>query len=329
MTPLISVALPVYNGADYLAEALETILAQDFEPFEVVVSDNCSTDATPAILAEFAARDSRLRVSRSETFLSQAENVNRAATLCTAEFVKFMCHDDLMRPDCLSRLWQAVERTGTDRVGLIGHGASLLFSNGHVESPQPATGSDPVSLHAGHDAARGVLAGTPPPAWPALTTAMVRKSAWQACGEFDPRFVHFDVFCWIRMLVDWDLLSVDLPLATIRIHGAQVASNVRRNLRSVEDHRRFWPEYLARYGGTLGLSGGIRTRMRLKPFSIAGTAIAVELLKGQPATALGLMRQVRPSWWPILPAFVALSYRRERIRTRQLATVVPYHQMYP
>ncbi|MDP9347873.1 MAG: glycosyltransferase, partial [Gemmatimonadota bacterium] len=60
--PRISVALPVYNGADYVGEALDNILSQDFEDFELVISENSSTDDTPGILAEYARRDSRVRV---------------------------------------------------------------------------------------------------------------------------------------------------------------------------------------------------------------------------------------------------------------------------
>src|SRR2546430_1623778 len=105
---LISVALPVYNGAVYLREALESILAQEFTDFELVVSENCSTDETPEILAEYARQDCRIRVSRSDTFLRQAENVNRAVELCAAPWVKLFCHDDLMSPTCLGSLYGAI-----------------------------------------------------------------------------------------------------------------------------------------------------------------------------------------------------------------------------
>src|SRR5262245_2196483 len=103
----MGVALPVYNGADYLREALDSILAQDFGDFTLVVSDNCSTDDTPSILSEFAAKDSRLYVSRSERFLVQADNVNRAIELCDTKWVKLFCHDDIMKPECLSTIFQA------------------------------------------------------------------------------------------------------------------------------------------------------------------------------------------------------------------------------
>src|SRR5437762_2438372 len=91
----ISVALPVYNGASYLRDAVDSILNQDYEDFELVVSDNCSTDETPQILADYARRDKRVRVSRTKTLIPQAANVNRAIELCHTTWVKLFCHDDL------------------------------------------------------------------------------------------------------------------------------------------------------------------------------------------------------------------------------------------
>ena len=64
--PLISIVLPVYNGEKYLRESIDSILAQTMRDWELIVVDDCSKDATPAILAEYAARDRRIRVLRNE-----------------------------------------------------------------------------------------------------------------------------------------------------------------------------------------------------------------------------------------------------------------------
>jgi glycosyltransferase involved in cell wall biosynthesis len=77
----LSIVLPVRNGADFLAEALDSVLAQDCGDWVLHVSDNASDDATPDILAAYAARDSRIRPSRSAEPLSQVANMNRAVGL--------------------------------------------------------------------------------------------------------------------------------------------------------------------------------------------------------------------------------------------------------
>src|SRR5215472_14442872 len=117
--PPISIALPVFNGAIYLREALDSICSQTYSAFEVVISDNASTDETPAICREYSRRDTRIKVNRSERFLQQADNVNRAVELCSGEWIKLFCHDDLMRPECLARITQTISSCNP-KVGLIG-----------------------------------------------------------------------------------------------------------------------------------------------------------------------------------------------------------------
>lgn len=63
--PLVSIVLPVYNGEKYLRESLDSILAQTMEDWELIAVDDCSKDATPQILADYAASDSRIRVMRN------------------------------------------------------------------------------------------------------------------------------------------------------------------------------------------------------------------------------------------------------------------------
>ena len=68
--PRLSIGVPVYNGADYIAEAIGSHLEQDFEDFELVVSDNCSDDDTPEIVQALAAQDSRITYTRNDSNLS-------------------------------------------------------------------------------------------------------------------------------------------------------------------------------------------------------------------------------------------------------------------
>src|SRR5262245_29387757 len=74
--PRLSVGVPVYNGEAFLRETLESILAQSFGGFELIISDNASTDGTQAIAREFASRDSRVRYHRNEKNLGLARNYN-------------------------------------------------------------------------------------------------------------------------------------------------------------------------------------------------------------------------------------------------------------
>ena len=74
--PLVSVGLPVYNGEDYVAEAIESILAQTYQNFELLINDNASTDRTEAICRAYAAADERVMYARNQTNLGAAANYN-------------------------------------------------------------------------------------------------------------------------------------------------------------------------------------------------------------------------------------------------------------
>ena len=107
--PRISVALPVYNGEDYLAGTIASILAQTFRDFELIISDNASTDRTAAISQEFAARDRRIRYHRQPHNIGAAANFNRSHGLATGEYFKWAAHDDLLEPEYLAKCVAALD----------------------------------------------------------------------------------------------------------------------------------------------------------------------------------------------------------------------------
>lgn len=325
--PLISIALPVRNGANYLAAALDSILAQSYGDFELHVSDNASDDATPDILADYAARDPRVRVSRTAELIPQAANVNRAVRLSASPWVKLFCHDDLMRADCLAQIADAIgEVAGTDS-GLIGNGEQHLFGNGYLAPAQPEQG---LLRLTGHDAiARKLWDVKRAVPFPALTTATVRRDAFEAAGGFDPRYLYFDLFCWLELLTRYDYAVVTAPLTTNRIHAAQVAVQARASLRELDDFRIFLPEFVKRHGTALGMGAKARLRLRLIPAALAARGVAGDLIAGRKARALRTFAKAPVLYWPLLPPLVARAVRSERARLSQLAQNVPPELLYP
>ena len=107
--PKVGVGLLVYNGENFLAAALESHLEQTFEDFELIVSDNGSTDATEEICREYAARDDRVRFVRHETNRGASWNHNFVADASNAEYFKWSAHDDLVAPDYLRRTVEVLD----------------------------------------------------------------------------------------------------------------------------------------------------------------------------------------------------------------------------
>lgn len=111
--PLVSVGVPVFNGENFLAEAIESLLAQTLEDFEVVISDNGSSDRTPEILGAFAAREPRIRLHRFPSNVGAAKNYNQVFHLARGKYFKWASHDDVCAPNFLRRCVDALEADPT------------------------------------------------------------------------------------------------------------------------------------------------------------------------------------------------------------------------
>ena len=108
--PRVSIGLPVYNGENFLEEAIVSLLAQSFEDFELIIADNASTDNTEAICQTYASRDKRIRYVRSKENIGAARNFNLTFTLATGEYFKWAAHDDVCRADFLARCVDVLDR---------------------------------------------------------------------------------------------------------------------------------------------------------------------------------------------------------------------------
>lgn len=117
--PLVSVVTPVYNGAEYLAECIESVLSQTYENWEHVIVDNCSTDGTLEIARGYEARDPRIRVLSPGVFVDLIESGNRSLREISAEskYVKVLHADDWLFPECLERMVELAEQHPT--IGIV------------------------------------------------------------------------------------------------------------------------------------------------------------------------------------------------------------------
>ena len=102
-TPRVSLGMPVYNGEAFLEQALRSLLAQTFEDFELIISDNASTDRTRSICLEYAARDRRIRFHPNEVNLGFCRNQNHVIEASTGEYFLLTHHDDIRAPQYLER----------------------------------------------------------------------------------------------------------------------------------------------------------------------------------------------------------------------------------
>lgn len=107
--PRLSIGLPVYNGQNYLSESLDALLAQSYADFELIISDNASTDGTEEICRRYAARDPRIRYIRQPRNIGAAPNHDLLVREARGELFKWASHDDLYGRDLLARCVEALD----------------------------------------------------------------------------------------------------------------------------------------------------------------------------------------------------------------------------
>lgn len=129
--PPVSLGMPVYQGELYLAETLENLLGQEFGDFDLVISDNASTDATADICHEYLRQDQRIRYLRNEENLGAARNYNRVFELSTGRYFKWVSYDDLLAPSYLRRCTELLDAAPTS-VALCYPRTTIIDGNGAV-----------------------------------------------------------------------------------------------------------------------------------------------------------------------------------------------------
>lgn len=223
--PLVSVVTPVYNGAEYLAECIESVLAQTYTNWEYIIVNNCSKDATLEIAQEYAKRDSRIRVVDSTEFRKVIGNHNYAFSLISPEskYTKVVSADDVVFPDCITQLIRLAEAHPS--IGIV---ASYQLSGGDDEWVVRCNGLPYwQTVVSGKEICRRYLTrgqnlfGAP-------TSVIYRSDMVRANSEFYPNpRAEADVSCCIKHLKDTDFGFVHQVLSYERCHGPRVSTASR------------------------------------------------------------------------------------------------------
>lgn len=247
MEARLSVCIPVYNGERYIRGAIEQVLRQTYQGFELVIIDNASTDQTAEIVRSF--HDPRVR------FIQNAENVGLVGNwnLClehaAAEYVQILCVDDMITDDCLE-----------EKVGVLDgdSGVVLAFSassvcdagGGRLMARRPFHGDRKLD---GKAVARKSFRGRNLYGEP--SNVMFRKGAARAEGGFDPAMGYLlDWEYWMRLCLHGDAGYIDRELSTFRISPQSTTSGMLRERKeATRCDKRFVGKCMA--DGRFGLSG--------------------------------------------------------------------------
>jgi hypothetical protein len=210
VSPAASVLMPVRDAAEFVREALDSILAQTVRDLEVIVVDDGSRDATPDILAEYVARDPRVRLVRQEP-RGLAAALNRAAEEARGELLARMDADDVALPHRLER--QLGLLRARPRVGVVGSAFRFLGEAGRSVA-YPARDADIRRALETYNAI-------------AHPTAVIRAAALREVGGY--RLANAEDYdLWLRLAERWELANLSEPLLLYRHHPRQFSvSSIR------------------------------------------------------------------------------------------------------
>ncbi len=242
--PRLSVLIPVYNGGAFLAECIDSVLAQGFTDYELLISDDCSTDGTRAVIERYAAKDRRIRWWANQTNLGQAGNFNLCLQAARGELIKPLYADDvLLESSALGRMAAILESDPS--VSLVGSASHVIDASSHliqVREPFPVSGTmegfSVILRCLEHACWWNNIVGEP-------TVVMFRRS--QARRGFDPRYLQvMDLEMWIHLLEQGRFAYITEPLSAFRLHPNQQSEINRQHGFDIEEHSRLLRDNLAK-----------------------------------------------------------------------------------
>jgi glycosyltransferase involved in cell wall biosynthesis len=210
-TPLVSIVLPTYNGAAYLRESIDSCLAQTYSNWELLVVDDCSQDVTPKIIAEYMARDSRIRSIRHETNKKLPAGLNTGHAAARGDYLTWISDDNRFLPRAIEEMTGFLEEH--PGVGVVYADCVLIDEAGRYLQDWPA---QPVSRLAYMNSLRACF--------------LYRKSVYETVGGYDPeQFLAEDWDFWLRAARQFELVPLHTILYEYRWHDQSLTKAANRS----------------------------------------------------------------------------------------------------
>jgi glycosyltransferase involved in cell wall biosynthesis len=235
--PRVSIGLPVYNGQRFLRATVDALLGQTFGDFELIVSDNASTDGTEDICREYATGDPRVRYVRQPRNLGANENYNEVIRMCRAPYVRWAADDDMCAADYLERTFALLDGDDDavlchsltsyideDGTSLTPDGTGFRTSDGeHVDEPDPPVAARSLHSPFPHVRLRDVFMNT---RWCFEVFGLMRRDALMRTPLLQ-RFYGTDKVLLAEMALLGTWRVVEEPLWLRRCHpGASTKMSV-------------------------------------------------------------------------------------------------------
>ena len=235
---LVSICIPTYNGEKYLKECLDSVLAQSYKSFEIIIVDDCSNDKTIDISSSYLEQDDRIRLYTNEINLGLVENWNKCISLAKGEWIKFVFQDDTISFNCIETMVNTVEEADVliacKRTFLLDEKASeetvsyyenevITFEKLNIPAQTVFISPDQISNMGAENICMNFI-GEP-------TSVMFRRSITNELGFFNSNLKQIcDLEYFLRIGSNYGVKYIPEKLSQFRIHNSSTTStNVALN----------------------------------------------------------------------------------------------------
>jgi glycosyltransferase involved in cell wall biosynthesis len=229
--PLISVILPVYNRHQYLGQAIESVLNQNYRNWELIIADDASESETQAFLKKYVC-EPHIKVLTNPRNIGLFANLNYAITMCKGQYIILLCSDDLLLSNCLSKIshiaaaypeaylilspFQSVDSEGKD----LSSGSLYYYDQFAPQPVQLLQSSEVLPLLLKYGSINGNLTGM-----------FFKRELFDSIGGFRENWRHAADWEWLyRACSTSKIIISKTPVATIRYHPEQLSGVNFKNL---------------------------------------------------------------------------------------------------
>ena len=214
MAELISIVLPVYNGEKYLRESIESVIAQTYENWELLILDDCSTDKSPDIAKEYEARDSRIHYYRNEKNLRLPRNLNKGFSLSKGEYLTWTSGDNRFKQDALGKMYGTIKENA---------GAQFVFASCRIIDED---GKEIEYIMVNESSKKKIVGMNPVGA-----CFMYTRKAYEEIGEYNPELTLVEDFdYWQRLYARYGAVTIRDILYEYRWHDGALTSTMRKDI---------------------------------------------------------------------------------------------------
>lgn len=212
MSPLVSIVLPVYNGERFLRASIDSVIAQTFPNWELLILDDCSTDSSPEIAKEYEQRDSRIIYYRNEKNLRLPGNLNKGFSLAKGDYLTWTSDDNMYRPTAIEKMVDALQENPD---------AHLAFASCRIIDEN----GNPIEYIAVNERSKKRIVGIDSVGACFLYT----RKAYEVVGDYDAEYILVEDFdYWQRIFHHFDTVAIEEILYDYRYHSGALTSTMKQ-----------------------------------------------------------------------------------------------------